>query len=289
MSSSGTWKVAIVGGLVGALVGGCAKPPAEAPKELGDLGLFLFKHFEDEDPAEMAAGLLNLRGQVQAMDLSADPKDIAVTMPILEGDNLGGLSIPAGIDAELQVPIALAGESVHPIDKQPILALEPNQVCIESDTTVWAMRDFLSDTACFEDGSCDRLDTLQEVRKENFLAKVWFDQYKNYRWFELEDEEGNVTRALVGRSWIAEQFPADGGNNSWDQLFHLDVSLEAGGKTLKWFSMWSSVTLGGVGDDIYANLVIDGIAQAQLFGDEFISGTINECTNDRNLPKPDRE
>ncbi|MEZ4237164.1 MAG: hypothetical protein R3F59_13620 [Myxococcota bacterium] len=286
MSGSGSWKVGI---LIAAVAAGCAKPPPEAPKELGDLGLFLFKHFEDEDPAEMAVGLQNLKSQIKSTDFTADPKDIAVTMPILQGDDLGGLEIPAGISADAQIPIALAGQSVHAIGKQDVLALEPNQVCIESESTVWAHREFLSDTGCFEDGSCDRLEVKQEVRKENFLAKVWFDQYKNYRWFELEDEDGNVTRALVGRSWIDQQFMADGGNNSWDQLFHIDAYIEDGGKTLRWFSMWSSVTLGGVGDDLYGSLVIDGIGEALVFGDEFIAGNVETCKNDRNAEKPARE
>lgn len=267
----------------------CAKAPVEAPAELGELGLFLFQHFEDEDPAELQAGLLNLVPFLEAEDLSLDAKDRAVTMPVLDGPSLGGLSIPAGAAAEDQIPVALAGRSVHALDDQRALAVEPNQVCIESESTVWAGRTFLSDEGCFADGSCDTLETLTEVRKENFLAKVWYDMYKDYRAFELEDEEGNVTRAIVGRAWIDEVSPGDGGSSSWDQLFHLDVSLEDGGETLRWFSMWSSITLTGLTDDAYANLVIDGIADAYTFGDEFIAGDIQSCPNDRAAPKPDRE
>lgn len=270
------------------IAAGCAKPPPEAPKELGDLGLFLFKHFEDEDPAEMSAGVLNLKGLI-AEEMKKEEKDRPVTMPILEGDNLGGLSIPDGVDAEAQVPIAIPATSVHPIDKQLVNILEPNQVCIESDSTIWALRTFLTDTACFEDKSCDRLETSQEVRKENILAKVWYDQYKNYRWLTLEDADGNESSAIIARSWIDKVFPADGDNNSWDQLFQIDVFIEDGGKTARWFSMWSSVTLGGVGDDLYGSLVVDGINQAMVFGDEFISNDIQECKNDRGLEKPPRE
>lgn len=285
--SSGWIRIAFVLGSVG-----CAKKVTEAPKELGDLGLFLFEHFEDEDPAEMAAGLVNMRGQIESQDMSLAPKDRAVVMPVLEGDNLGSLSIPEGAAAADQLPIALAGESIHPVDKQVILALEENQVCIESATTVWARREFLSDTACFEDGSCDTLEVLQEVRKENALADVWFDQYKTYRWYELEDDEGNITRALVGRSWIEEVFPADGGGNSWDQLFHLDLYIENPEdpeKTLRWFSLWSSVTVNLLGDDLYSSLVVTGIAEALEFGDEFISGNIEACKLDRDAEKPPRD
>lgn len=282
------WGVAVV-----ALSGGCGKTPVEAPKELGDLGLFLFRHFEDEDPAEEAAGLLNLRDQVLAMDLSLEAKDLAVTMPVLSGDNLGGLSIPTGVDPEAQIPIAIGGMSSHGLDDQMALVLEPNQVCIESESTEWAERSFLTDTGCFEGATCDRLEVSQEVYKSNFLATVWYDQLKNYRWFDLEDEDGNESRALVGRSWIERSFPAEGGGgNSWDQLFHLDAYIEDPanpGETVRWFSLWSSVTLGGVGDDLYASLVVEGIGEALVFGDEFIAGAIESCKNDRDLAKPPRE
>lgn len=271
------------------LVAGCAKPPPEAPKELGDLSLFLFQHFEDEDPAEFAAGLLNLKGFVEKTDLTLDAKDRAVTLPLLDGEALGSLAIPTGADVEKQVPVALAGLSTHPLDGQKQLAVEPNQVCIESGTTVWAERKFLTDEACFADGSCPDLSITQEVRKENFLAKVWYDQLKDYRTIELEDEEGNVSQALVGRSWIEEVFPGDGGESSWDQLFQLDVTFEKGGESWRWFAMWSSITVTALGDDIYANLVIDGIEEAYVYGDEFLDDDIQSCPNDRAAEKPPRE
>ena len=214
-----------------------------------------------------------------------------MTLPVLKGDDLGGLSIPAGIDAEVQVPVALQGKSKYSPPKTAPLATETNQICIESSTTVWAGRELLSDGACFEDGSCDNLQTFTEVRKENAIAKVWYDMFKDYRTFEFEDADGNVHDAVIGRAWIEEMFPGDGGNNSWDQLFQLDVGVSDpdGNGGLKWFAMWSSVTLTGIGDDAYANLVRDGVDDAFLYADEFLDGDIQACPNDRGLDKPDRE
>jgi hypothetical protein len=271
------------------LVAGCAKPPPEAPKELGELALFLFQHFEDEDPAELAAGLQNLKGFVADTDLTLDPKERAVTLPLLDGEALGSLSIPAGADVQKQVPVALAGLSSHPLQGQKDLAVEVNQICIESSSTVWAQRAFLTDEACFVDGSCPDLSVSQEVRKENFLAKVWYDQLKDYRTVEIEDAEGNVSEALIARSWTEEVFPGDGGDTSWDQLFQLDVTFEKGDESMRWFGMWSSITVPVLTDDSYANLVIDGITEAFLYGDEFLDGGVQSCANDRDLAKPPRE
>ena len=280
------------------LLVGCAKPPPEAPKELGELGAFLFANFETTDDdrlAEMGAGFLNLRDFLtKDVDLKLEPKENAVTMPILKGDDLGDLSIPKGVDPELQINRAVPGLSVHELDAARALHVESNQVCIESSSTLWAGRDFLTDDKCWANGSCDRLDTVTEVYKKNILAEVWYDQFKNYRYFEVEDEDGEIVPVIAGRAWIEKQFPAQGGgNNSWDQLFQLDVYIpnpDKGGETLRWFSMWSSITLGGLGDDAYGNLVVDGIDEAYTYGDEFIANKNNleACTNDRAFEKPDR-
>ena len=280
------------------LMVGCAKPPPEAPKELGELGAFLFANFEatdDETVADLGAGFLNLRDfLMNDVDLSLEPKDNAVTMPVLKGDDLGELSIPNGVDPEAQVNRAVPGVSAHDVDSARVLHVEQNQVCIESSSTLWAGRDFLTDDKCWENGSCDRLETLTEVYKKNILAEVWYDQFKTYRSFEIEDENGDVYTVVAARAWIEEVFPAQGGGgNSWDQLFQMDVYIPNPDKpkeTLRWFSMWSSITLGGLGDDAYGNLVVDGIDEAYTYGDEFISNKnqLEACTNDRNMEKPDR-
>lgn len=290
--------------LIGCLVlGACHKEPPTAPKELGELGAFLFANFNvdaDEDPelyADYGAGLVNLRtyltDDVKVTGDSGTWKDLAVTMPILEGEDLGDLKIPDGADPAKQVNRAIPGMSSHPVNASRELHVQTNQICIESSSTLWAGRSFLSDEKCWEDESCDSLQTETEVYKKNILAEVWYDQFKDYRYFEVEDENGDTFDVIVGRAWIEEVFPAQGGgNNSWDQLFQLDVSIQDPKKdsqALRWFSMWSSITLGGLSDDAYGALVVDGVIEGYVYGDEFIDGvTDGECKNDRQNPKPDR-
>lgn len=271
------------------VLSGCAKAPVEAPVELGQLGLFLFEHFEDEDPEALSAGWLNLADFLRGVDYDLDPDDRAVTMPVLDGASLGGLSIPEGASAADQIPLAISGQSPYPLDDQLPLMTDPNQTCIESSSTVWAGRDFLSDVACFEVGDCDRLETTTEVRKDSFFAKVWYDQYKTYRRFEVDDGEGTTTQLIAGRAWTDQVFEGDNGVNSWDQLFHLDVYLTDGPRTLRWFSMWSSLSVTGLGDDVYGNLVINGLEEALRFGDEYIAGSQESCTHDRSAPRPERD
>lgn len=267
----------------------CAKSPAPAPDDLGQLGLYMFRHFDDPDPTVMGAAFANLEPHL--IGAGDQPSETTVTMPILDGDNLDGHPIPDGVSASDQVPIAGTGVSGHPLVAQLTLILEPNQVCIESSSTVWAHRTFLTPTACFASAECP-LSTLTEVRKETLIARGWLDQPKEYRWFEFDASDGTQVDVIAGRSWIDRVFEGDGGVNSWDQLFHLDVFMENRddpATTLRWFSVWSSVTITGVSDDLYTTMIVNGLEEALQFGDEFIADDIQSCTLDRNAEKPDRD
>ena len=114
----------------------CHTPSEVAPKELGDLGAFLHQHYDDEDTAELQAGLLSLQDFLVGVDFDLDYKDNAVTMPTLKGADLGTLTQPAGVDPELQVNVALPGRSSHTMDEALVSILEPNQICIESSSTI---------------------------------------------------------------------------------------------------------------------------------------------------------
>jgi hypothetical protein len=272
---------------------GCAKPAPEAPKDIGLLGAFLFSNFEVTDETDLAdyhAGLLNLRDFLTTEDMALDALDRAFEMPILDGDDLGGHPIPAGADPLKQVNRALSGVSSHSPAAAKVLHTELNQVCIESDTTKFAQRELLTDGACWLDGSCDRLDTLTAVYKSS-LADVWYDQYKNYRTFTLTEEDDTTTEVVIGAAWIEDVFETKGGGGSWDQLYAVDIYIpdpDDNTKTLRWHSMWSSVTLAVLGDDLYGKLVVSGLDTAYIYGDEFIEGNIVTCTNDLDEPEPER-
>ncbi|MBX2802869.1 MAG: hypothetical protein KTR31_34625 [Myxococcales bacterium] len=267
----------------------CAGPPPEAPAELGQLGLFLFQHFEDDDTAELEAGFRNLAGFLRGEDYSLDPRDRDVSMPDLDGLALGELRIPEGADAAEQVSVAISARSEHALDAQVALMTDPVQTCIESSATTWAGRDFQSDVACFESGDCDRLDTLTEVRRDQLFVKFWYDQFKAYRSFEVEEEGGEVFRVIAGRAHNDRLFVGDNGTNELEQLFHLDVYLEDGARTLRWFSMWSSISVVGVSDGIYRTAVVNGLEEAMEYGEEYLSGVQESCPHDRDAPRPERE
>lgn len=268
----------------------CAEPPVEAPQELGDLGLYLFEHFPADDPREMEAGLANLVARLGEEDFRVAPEDRAFTMPTLTPEHLGGLSIPTGVSADDQVSVAISGLSRFPVEEQVRIMVDPVQTCLESEITQWAGRTFLTDPGCFEASTCRELETLTAVhRKLSVLLDLWYDQHKTYRRFLVERADGVEIEVIVGRAWNDEVFEGASGGTTMDQLFHLDVYAETDDETtLRWFSMWSSLSGLLIDNSQYANLVVDGLAEALRFGDEYLGGEESTCRHDRTAPKPKR-
>jgi len=288
---------ALIAAPIAMSLAGCATPPEDAPPQLQDVSQFIFANADSPESPELIAALADLRELVEATDFSLDIRDRAVTLDVLNGESLGELSIPEGAKASNQVPRGVAITSAHSIEANAELALEVNRVCIESDTTKYAMRTFTEGEDCFP-ASCDTLRYEQPTRKENALAKVWYDQQGYYHLIDVapaaDDEEATFEpfEVLLHRYWIDDRGFSDDENSTWDQLFGIEVTMEGtDGQTLIWKALWSSIDINpiGIGDDSYGNLVVDGLAQSGTFGDEFIDGvTDGECEEDRDAEKPER-
>lgn len=262
------------------LSAGCKKPPVEAPAELGELGRFLFANFDNEEPDELIAGIPALEKYMDEHDLTGKLDDRTYAMPPLTKDDWGTIKGPAGKNPEDQLPVAVFGLSKHKLQPNLKLTGETNHVCIESNTTVFYRRTFDTDKDCFLNGDCEFLRTSNEVRKENSLAKVWYDMYKDYR-VVIDDEDREV---LFARGWTEESFAADKGNNSWDQLYTLEVWVPDGGKTKRFYAYWSEIHIAGLGDDFVQSSVKTGIEEGYFNADQFISDRSFDCGNDRDRP-----
>jgi hypothetical protein len=257
-------------------VAACSSPPEEAPKEIGALSTWLFANF-DGDQDELATGTAELQTFLAGTNPGdAELDDRSFTLPILKEADWGTISGPAGTDVNEQLPVAVVGLSSHDLQANIDLSGEKNHVCIESGSTKYYNRVFLSGDDCFADGSCDLLQTENEVRKETLIADVWYDLHKDYRRVVLEDG----TEVMYARSWTEEVFPGDSGNNSWDQNFSLEAWIPDGKNTLRYFAIWSAVDIGIVGDDTLVNIVTDGIDEGYEHADAFMGGD-SDCGNDR--------
>jgi hypothetical protein len=86
---------------------------------------------------------------------------------------------------------------------------------------------------------------------------------------------------LFGRTWMPEQSVADDGEDTWDQRYTLDLWLPhpTDSTLMRLTSMWSSVSIGGVNEDLYVILVKGGLEEAFENASAFLAG--DDCKNDR--------
>jgi len=266
-------------------------PPEPAPEGLEATNRFLFTHFDDIDEGEddgvpqiLKDTILNLEMELEGLDLTADLDARKFTMAPIDGEELGTLSLPPGTVAEDQTGILVVGESNQPdLNDHAALALEENQVCIDSSSTKVAKRHINSDATCWADGTCMDLETMTETRKENILAKIWFDLLRDYRRFELDDGR----EVMLSRGWTEQVWEADGGGgNAWAQNFAIDVWIPQDDRILRSYGAWLEIRLAGAGD--LSNTIADGLNESLIYADEFIAGDIQTCKNDRDRPY-DRE
>ncbi len=254
------------------------QPPIEAPEELGELLLFSFANFTQEDDEYLTATLDGFETYLLGLDLTGDVNDRAVTPPLLTEENLGGAPAPAGADPELQVNVAVSAQSTATLSQTLGLIVDPNQVCISADSSVYYQRTFDSDPDCFALETCDTLEVTNETRTETLLADVWLDTQGEFRRVTREDDGASV---LFGRTWMPAMAIADDGENTWDQRYSLDLWLPhpSDDGFLRLTAMWSSITMTGVNEDLYATMVKSGVDEAFTNAAAFLAG--EECKNER--------
>lgn len=270
----------------GLLIFSACEPPVEAPEETGELTRYLFANFGSETGAELAAGAVNLESYLTTVDLTLEDKDRAVTLPALTADYLGGATMPDGVEADAQVPVGVTNRSANDIDAALTLITDPNQVCIANDSYLFYERTFDGDTGCFVDGTCTELTGTAQIRYESLLAKIWIDEYQEFRRVELEDGR----TAVYQRGYTDQSFLSDNEESSWDQRFTLNVWIpdaDDNSKTWRFLAFWSSVQMPLITDDAYANLVAEGIDEGFVNEDAFLAG--EECKNDRDAQPEDLE
>lgn len=255
--------------LSAALLVGCSTPD-ELPEDLLDLTEALpglFRDFEGED-ATLVEYLEVVEASVGSRDDIAWEGDEEIRRFLLDPLPHDGLDVttPPGTLPEDQTPVVVFGVSEHDFDTNLQARNELNQVCLESNTTVYYRRTFTEGGACLVDGSCDISRSTNEVRKENFLAKAWYDLFKDFKRFELTDGR----RVVLGRSWSEEVFEADGGGgNAFKQTFTAEVWIEDGATTKRVYAIWPEIVI-GLGAEAMYNLVADGLDEGMANTDDYL-------------------
>ena len=264
--------MALLGVAMGA---GCQAPP-EAPEDLNELSTYLFVHFEDEDPQELALGLDNIYTFFQGVDLTVGYADRSYTVDALTEEFTGDVTHP-GRDAQAQTPVGLVAASAYtPTDHTTVILLD-DQTPVEPNSPNLYDRAFTdpTDASCFADRSCtvEVVRTMNDIYKENAFMSIPYDMHKDYRWVEMGEADSGEW-AVLARSWCEEEAIGDDGNTEINQSFSVDVFLPDGSEGIRYMALWSESTIEGVGEEVIAGTVKLGMNQMFEATDEWLDDNL---------------
>ena len=257
------------------LLFGCKPPPPEAPTDLGELAVYLYREFDNDDPAVMAAGLRNLDEFLVDLDWPALDEDSSRQgrewqLPLLAVEDRTGLPQIEGMLPEDQLVVGVAYRSRFAVPEHlPLVALT-DQTPIEAASSASYDRTFLSDVDCFVEGLCEELETHNTVHRDQLLLDIVYEAFKDFRRVDAEPGSG---AALVARSWTEERFFGEAGQNSIDQSYSLEVWLPREGGALRFMTYWNQMTIPALSDsNIVLNLMGAGMDEIFENTEDFLGG-----------------
>jgi hypothetical protein len=266
------------------LLAACKKAPPEADEGFNDALVYAFATF-DGDEADLAFALRELEAEIYTnMDVeSKDDKDRALTPDRLTDSDLGEIEHPDRPPGDA-VPVALGGLSAFPPSDHGRIQMLTDHTPVEPYSPEYYERTFLSGDDCWLDGSCDRMDTVNDLTKENFLMTVDYTFLKDFRWIDLNlpDPEGTESHgdgerlAIVARSWTTEEYAGRKDNAFISQSYTIEVwypregggyisddgsADSTGGGAVHMLSLWSETSFDGltVTDEAVASTTRTGI------------------------------
>jgi len=250
--------------LVGALTLAGCPAPIEAPTELSDLARYMVREFDAEDPAVRVAGADNFAALLDGVDFSASTPDRSTIPSSLSSDDVADLTRPPDTSLADTTDVTLFYGSRHPVSTHAAFTLVENQIDAEPSTAAYT-RSFLDGEDCFEDGSCDRLSTVNAVSRENALFALDFTLFKDFRRFATTDGRD----VLVSRAWTVEPFEASRGTAVLRQSWTLDVFVDGPDGALRFRGNWAETTFDPpIDEDIARNTTRSGMQNGHERADE---------------------
>ncbi|MBM4365501.1 MAG: hypothetical protein FJ102_04750 [Deltaproteobacteria bacterium] len=241
------------------------KPPAEAPEELDELVGFLFEHFEDEDSAELEAGVANLdTWLIDGMDETREGYSVNnVTQEAIDGLE----NVHAQIDGNL-AGAAVGYPSVHSPQMLIETTITTPSTELYPDSYTAFDREYLTDPDCFIDDTCERLDTTIDNDIDYTILQVEVMSQVQYR--RVAFERGDV---IIERTWLIREPVISVDWLQLDaQLFFWALLPDEDGNARSLQATWFVYTFvdTDIDEDLAVGLVIDSMAGAAENLDQWI-------------------
>ncbi len=244
----------------------CKKPPT-APEGLDDSMKHLFRGYygSDEDIGAGLTGLMNWfdREGYELLDTKADLNNVgAFELSTLAKSDVQHLERNDDTDPSTAPGVvSLAEMDCRWREAEGLLVRRDQEVVFEGDFDTYD-RDYVSSRKQYEQASstgeydpisevidpneldavpASLLRTYNETQASELGVTISFDLVLHFRHgsFVVQDED---TSAFLVLSWIPERAESDGGANSMEQNFSIDVNLQREkGRTLRVFANWTEV------------------------------------------------
>ncbi len=251
--------------LLFAELAGCGRPP-EAPRELNELSVWLYREWDNEDPEVMTVGLQNLQDFLKDIDLEASLLDRSWELKPITSDDVSDIDRPKGVDPRDALGVSVTGLSKWKVAEHAQLQMERDQMPAEPTADEYNRRfPDVDSSSCFLDESCDPIASENDVVRRNALMSVEFVLYKDFRWIDTDD--GN---ALAARSWLDRSWEGEKGSTEVVQSYSVDIWMPVGKQIWRYQTLWSESKIPGATEGVTLGVLKKSIGDIFEAGDEAI-------------------
>lgn len=259
------------------------KPPPEAPADLENLSEFLFSHMDDEDPAELLAGLTNLDTWLNTKTGNPDDPEetnLDLTIAGYQINNLNDESVADLDDKERTIEESLIGAAVgwsydHTIEEMAQTMFVDDWSKVTDGTYLCYERVFDDgqDPSCIKSGSCE-WSSYQTVSVSSWAGLVTVVSENSGEIRRLDTEYGP---AIIQRTWLNQPAETTGtlGDlvNVYSQYYVNVIAPTANGSLLRTTAIWFDGEYGVPDEDFAKNQVISQMQGQHEIITEWITGS----------------
>ena len=248
----------------------CAAPE-EAPESLQEATEAVLRDFEDDEVVDTRAQdfVDFVLADLEAVE--ADGEDyLGLGLETVPVEDVSDMFISDNVDWEKVVGAFLARRVEGDLDAYAAIVPESDQSFADPATyNLWEREITEGSATSFRDG--EPLRTWNEIEKSGaFGVVIPYPMQKDYRWVELEQG-----RALLFRSWAADEGWGEDGVNGLVSGWTIEVWLEDGDQTMWANASWTELAL--IVDDIdpdwLANEFIKGCNDYFSGTEDYVNGT----------------
>jgi hypothetical protein len=221
--------------IVLALLAGCAAKRDPAPEDLDGLVRYMFVNWEDQELLD--AAMVNLAPWLETEGTGEKANKEGFLLTDMSAEEVDTAPHPDE-DLSRMVGVAVAGVSPYPVRDHAALIVLEDQTWNDAGSYPTYTREITEgDADEFVNGD-GLIRTTNDIDKKTLGVHIPYLLNKDFRWASVDEDR----RAVVARSWVAEQSCSDGGANCINISFSIDMWYGASPNcTIRMTASWNDV------------------------------------------------